>query len=166
MTNVTVDIAIDGSTIALNSPDGVVFSRVLRGVGVDEFDETITEHFKRAHHLSIGKRVSVDCKNQIGAAYPLDRELTIELEGSDLTTGETRKVTVGSEEIRGALMEPLSCILESIRITLEKCPPGLAADVIENGIVVAGAAAAPRGIDRLIAEETGLPARVAADPPI
>jgi rod shape-determining protein MreB len=166
MTNVTVDISVNDCKIALNSPNGAVYTRVLRGFGSNEFDEAIAEHFKRACKLLIGKRAAAECKDQIGSAYPLEQELTFEMEGSDFTTGATRTVTVGSEEIREALRELLGSILESIRITLEKCPPNLSAGVIEGGIVVSGAGAVLRGIDKSIAEETGLPARLAGDPRI
>jgi rod shape-determining protein MreB len=140
-----------------------VFSRSLR-VGGDEFDETIIAYMKRAYNLMIGERTAEDIKIRIGSAFPLEEELTMEVKGRDLSAGLPKTLTIRSEEVREALKEPLSSILESIRITLERCPPELSADLVDRGIVVAGGGALLRGIDRLISEETGLPVHIADDP--
>lgn len=161
--NMIVDIGGGTCEMAIISLAGIVFSRSLR-VGGDEFDETIIAHMKRAHNLMIGERTAEEIKIRIGSAYPLETELTMEVRGRDLSTGLPKTVTVRSEEIREALKEPLSSILEAIRITLERCPPELAADLVDRGIVLAGGGALLRGIDRLIAEETYLPVHVADDP--
>jgi hypothetical protein len=152
-----------GMQFAIISLAGIVFSRSLR-VGGDEFDETIVAHMKRAYNLMIGERTAEEIKIRIGSAFPLEQELTMEVKGRDLSAGLPKTITIRSEEIREALQEPLSSILESIRITLERCPPELAADLVDRGIVMAGGGALLRGIDRLVAEETGLPVHIADDP--
>lgn len=161
--NMIVDIGGGTCEIAIISLAGIVFSRSLR-VGGDEFDEAIVAHMKRAHNLLIGERTAEEIKIRIGSAYPLEQELQMDVKGRDLSTGLPKTITVGSEEIREALKEPLSSILEAIRITLERCPPELASDLVDRGIVMAGGGALLRGIDRLVAEETYLPVHIADDP--
>src|SRR5579859_617574 len=161
--NMIVDIGGGTCEIAIISLAGIVFSRSLR-VGGDEFDETIVAHMKRAYNLMIGERTAEEIKIRIGSAFPLEQELTMEVKGRDLSAGLPKTLTIRSEEIREALQEPLSQILESIRITLERCPPELSADLVDRGIVMAGGGALLRGIDRLVAEETGLPVHIADDP--
>ncbi|RME94625.1 MAG: rod shape-determining protein [Verrucomicrobia bacterium] len=161
--NMIVDIGGGTCEIAIISLAGIVFSRSLR-VGGDEFDETIVAHMKRAHNLLIGERTAEEIKIRIGSAYPLEQELQMDVKGRDLSTGLPKTVTIRSEEIREALKEPLSSILEAIRITLERCPPELASDLVDRGIVMAGGGALLRGIDRLVAEETYLPVHIADDP--
>src|SRR5881296_189136 len=161
--NMIVDIGGGTCEIAIISLAGIVFSRSLR-VGGDEFDETIVAHMKRAYNLMIGERTAEDIKIRIGSAFPLEQELTMEVKGRDLSAGLPKTLTIRSEEIREALQEPLSSILESVRITLERCPPELSADLVDRGIVMAGGGALLRGIDRLVAEETGLPVHIADDP--
>src|SRR5712671_306462 len=157
--------AIGGGTceIAIISLAGIVLSRSLR-VGGDEFDETIVAHMKRAYNLMIGERTAEEIKIRIGSAFPLEQELNMEVKGRDLSAGLPKTLTIRSEEVREALQEPLSSILESVRITLERCPPELSADLVDRGIVMAGGGALLRGIDRLVAEETGLPVHIADDP--
>jgi rod shape-determining protein MreB len=162
--NMIVDIGGGTCEIAIISLAGIVFSRSLR-VGGDEFDETIIAHMKRAYNLMIGERTAEEIKIKVGSAFPLDgQELTMEVKGRDLGAGLPKTLSIRSEEIREALKEPLSSILESIRITLERCPPELSADLIERGIVMAGGGSLLRGIDRMVAKETGLPVHVAEDP--
>jgi rod shape-determining protein MreB len=161
--NMIVDIGGGTSEIAIISLAGIVFSRSLR-VGGDEFDETIVAHMKRAYNLMIGERTAEEIKIRVGSAFPLEQELTMEVKGRDLGAGLPKTLSIRSEEIREALKEPLSSILESVRITLERCPPELSADLVERGIVMAGGGALLRGIDRLVAKETGLPVHVAEDP--
>ena len=140
-----------------------MFSKSLR-VGGDEFDEAIVAHMKRAYNLMIGERTAEEIKIRIGSAYPLEKELTMEVKGRDLGAGLPKTLSIRSEEVRDALKEPLSNILESIRITLEHCPPELSADLVERGIVIAGGGALLRGIDKMVADETGLPVHIADDP--
>lgn len=161
--NMIVDIGGGTCEIAIISLAGIVFSRSLR-VGGDEFDETIVAHMKRAYNLLIGERTAEEIKIKIGSASPLEQELTLEVKGRDLSAGLPKTITIRSEEIREALKEPLSSILESIRLTLERCPPELSGDLIERGIMMAGGGALLRGIDRMVAEETGLPVHIADDP--
>src|SRR5881392_1226645 len=161
--NMIVDIGGGTCEIAIISLAGIVFSRSLR-VGGDEFDETIVAHMKRAYNLMIGERTAEEIKIRIGSAFPLEQELTMEVKGRDLSAGLPKTLAIRSEEIREALQEPLSSILESVRITLERCPPELSADLVDRGIVMAGGGALLRGIDRLVAEETGLPVHIADDP--
>ena len=142
---------------------GIVFSRSLR-VGGDEFDDTIVAYMKRAYNLMIGERTAEEIKITVGSAFPLEEELSMDVKGRDLSAGLPRIMTVRSEEIRDALKEPLNNILESIRLTLERCPPELSADLVDRGIVVAGGGALVRGIDQLIAKETGLPVHIADSP--
>ncbi len=112
----------------------------------------------------IGERTAEEVKIKIGSAYPLEEELTMEVRGRDLVAGLPKTITVSSEEIREALVGPISAILEAIRMTLERTPPELSADLIERGLILAGGGALLRGIDKLISEETGLPVHVAEDP--
>jgi len=161
--NMIVDIGGGTCEIAIISLAGIVFSKSLR-VGGDEFDETVIAYMKRAHNLMIGERTAEEIKIRIGSAYPLEQELTMDVKGRDLSSGLPKTITVRSEDIREALKEPLSSILEAIRLTLERCPPELAADLVDRGIVMAGGGALLRGIDRLVAEETYLPVHIADDP--
>jgi rod shape-determining protein MreB len=161
--NMIIDIGGGTTEIAIISLAGIVFSKSLR-VGGDEFDETIIAHMKRAYNLMIGERTAEDIKIQIGSAYPLEQELTMEVKGRDLNAGLPRTVRIRSEEIREALQGPLSSILETVRLTLERCPPELSADLVDRGIVLAGGGALLRGIDRLISDETGLPVNIAENP--
>jgi rod shape-determining protein MreB len=114
--------------------------------------------------MMIGERTAEEIKIRIGSAFPLEQELTMDVKGRDLAAGLPKTLTIRSEEVREALQEPLSSILESIRLTLERCPPELASDLVDRGLVMAGGGSLLRGIDRLVAEETGLPIHLADDP--
>jgi rod shape-determining protein MreB and related proteins len=161
--NMIVDIGGGTTEVAIISLAGIVFSRSIRVAG-DELDEAIVNYMKRAYNLVIGERTSEEIKIKIGSAYPLEKETSIEVRGRDLVAGLPKTLTVTSQEIREALLDPISTIVESVRISLERCPPELSADLVERGIVLAGGGALLRGLDRLIAEETGLPVYVAEDP--
>jgi rod shape-determining protein MreB len=158
-----VDIGGGTCEIAIISLAGIVFPKSLRTAG-DEFDETIVNYMKRAYNLLIGERTAEEIKMRIGSAYPLEEELTMDVRGRDLSVGLPKTLTVRSEEIREALQEPLSQIVEGVRVALERCPPELSGDLIERGIMMAGGGALLRGIDRLISGETGLPVHIAKDP--
>nr|HPK36766.1 rod shape-determining protein [Kiritimatiellia bacterium] len=110
------------------------------------------------------ERTAEEIKITIGSAYPLGEESTLEVKGRDLVAGLPKTLTVTSEEIRDALQEPVSSIVDTIRITLEKCPPELSADLVDRGLVLAGGGAMLRGLDKLIASQTGLPVTLADDP--
>ena len=161
--NMIVDIGGGTTEVAIISLAGIVLSRSVRVAG-DELDESIIQYMKRAYNLDIGPRMAEDIKVKIGSAYPLEQELTMEVRGRDLVAGLPKTLTCTSEEIREALQEPIATVVESVRLTLERCPPELAADLVDRGIVLAGGGALIRGLDKLIAEETGLPVHVADDP--
>ena len=161
--NMIVDIGGGTTEVALISLSGIVFSRSVRVAG-DELDEAIAQYLKRAYNLMIGERSAEEIKIKIGSAYPLEKEVTMEVKGRDLVAGLPKTITISSQEVREALMEPISTIVESVRITLERCPPELSADLVDRGMVLAGGGALLRGLDRLLAEETGLPVHVAEDP--
>jgi rod shape-determining protein MreB len=133
-------------------------------VAGDELDEAIIQYMKRAYNLMVGERTAEEIKIRIGSAFPLEQEMTLEVKGRDLVAGLPKTLTVTSQEIREALLEPVSQIVESVRVTLERCPPELAADLVDRGIMLAGGGALLRGVDKLLAEETGLPVHIADDP--
>ena len=161
--NMIIDIGGGTTEMAVISLDGVVVSRSIRIAG-DEMDQAVIEHLRKAYNLLIGERTAEEIKIRIGSAYPLDEELTMDVRGRDLVTGLPKTVTITSEEIREALSEPIRTIVEASRLTLGKTPPELSADLIDRGIVLAGGGSLLRGIDRLIAEETGLPVHIAENP--
>jgi rod shape-determining protein MreB len=127
-------------------------------------DMAITRHIRRIHNLMIGERTAEDIKIRIGSAFPIDPELAMDVRGRDMVTGLPRTVTVRSDEVRDALMEPVGTILERVKSLLEQTPPELGADIIERGITLTGGGALLRGLDQLIALETVIPVRVADDP--
>ena len=161
--NMIIDIGGGTTEIAVISLSGIVFSKSIR-IGGDEFDEAIMMHLKKAYNLMIGERTAEEIKIRVGSAYPLQEEATLEVKGRDILAGLPKTVTVTTEEIREALSEPLSTILEAVRIALERTPPELSADLIDRGLILAGGGALLRGLDKLISEETGLPVHIADDP--
>lgn len=161
--NMIVDIGGGTTEVALISLSGIVFSRSVRVAG-DELDEAITNYMKRAYNLMIGERTAEEIKIKIGSAYKLEKEVGLEVKGRDLVAGLPKTISISSQEIREALLEPLSTIVDSVRITLERCPPELSADLVDRGLVLAGGGALLRGLDRLLSDATGLPVHVAEDP--
>ena len=161
--NMIVDMGGGTTEVAIISLAGIVLSRSVR-VGGDEMDEAIVQYMKRVYNLMIGERTAEEIKITIGSAYPLGEEMSMEVKGRDLVAGLPKTLTITSEEIREALQEPVSAIIEAIRITLERCPPELSSDLVDRGIVLAGGTSQLRGLDKLIAEQTGLPVHVAEDP--
>jgi rod shape-determining protein MreB and related proteins len=161
--NMIIDIGGGTTEIAVISLAGIVFSKSIR-IGGDEMDQAIIEYLKKTYNLMIGERTAENIKMKIGSAYPLEEEIPMEVKGRDLVTGLPKAVTITSEEIRGSLQEPLRAILEATKMSLERTPPELSADLIEHGIVMAGGGSLLKGIDKLISEETGLPVHVADDP--
>jgi rod shape-determining protein MreB len=161
--NMVIDIGGGTTEIAVISLAGPVFSRSIR-IGGDEMDEAIIEYLKKTYNLMIGERTAEDIKMKIGSAYPLEEEMTKEVKGRDLVSGLPKTVTVTSEEIREALQEPVRAIVEVTKISLERTPPELAADLIEHGIMMAGGGSLLRGLDKLISEETSLPVHIAENP--
>lgn len=161
--NMIVDIGGGTTEVALISLSGIVFARSVRVAG-DELDEAIVQYMKRAYNLMIGERTAEEIKIKIGSAYPVEKENSMEVKGRDLVAGLPKTLTVTSQEVREALLEPISTIVDSVRITLERCPPEMSADLVDRGIVLAGGGALLRGLDKLLQEETGLPVIVADDP--
>ncbi|MCX5708909.1 MAG: rod shape-determining protein [Candidatus Omnitrophica bacterium] len=161
--NMIIDIGGGTTEIAVISLAGTVFSKSIR-IGGDEMDLAIIEYLRKTYNVMIGERTAEDIKWKIGSAYPMDEEMSMEVRGRDLVAGLPKTVSITSEEIREALQEPIRAILESTKISLERTPPELSADLIEHGIVMAGGGSLLRGIDKLISEETGLPVHVAEDP--
>ena len=161
--NLIVDIGGGTTEMAVISLSDIVFSKSIR-VGGDEMDEAIIQHMKKTYNLMIGERTAEEIKVKMGSAFPLEQEVTMEVRGRDLVAGLPKMVTVTSEEIREALAEPVSQIVEAVRLTLERTPPELSADLIERGAVLAGGGSLLKGMDRLLAEETGLPFHLADDP--
>lgn len=161
--NMIIDIGGGTTEIAVISLAGIVFSKSIR-IGGDEMDEAVIEYLKKTYNLMIGERSAEDIKIKIGSAYPQEEEMTLEVKGRDLVAGLPKMVTITSEEVREALQEPLRAIVEAVKVALERTPPELSADLIDHGIVMAGGGSLLRGLDKLIAEETGLPVHVAEDP--
>lgn len=163
MANMVCDIGGGTTEVAVLSLADVVVSRSIRIAG-DEFDEAIVDYLKRRFSLRIGKQTAEQLKFEVGNAFPLDQELTTEVSGLDTISGVPRKAVVTSEEIRDALRQPLEAILNCIKDVLENCKPELVSDVSDNGLVLTGGGALLRGLDRLMNEQLGIPARVAAEP--
>jgi rod shape-determining protein MreB and related proteins len=161
--NMIVDIGGGTTEVALISLAGVVFSRSVR-VGGDEMDEAIIQYMKRVYNLAIGERTAEEIKISIGSAQGWDEEVTMEVKGRDLVAGLPKTLHITSEEIRESLAEPVSTIVDTVRITLERCPPELSADLVDRGLILAGGGALLHGLDKFIAEQTGLPVHVADDP--
>jgi len=161
--NMIVDVGGGTTEIAVISLADVVVSTSLRVAG-DDMDEAIIMHMKKNYNILIGENTAERIKIQIGSAYPLDEEYTMEVKGRDLIAGLPRAVTVSSEEIREALKEPVSQIIDAIRGTLERTGPELSADLVERGMTLCGGGVLLRGMDKLVHEECGLPVNFADDP--
>jgi len=161
--NMIVDIGGGTTEVAVISLGGIVAHRSIRVAG-DEMDEAIVQHVRRAYNLLIGERTAEEIKTAIGAADGQVEGRTMEVRGRDLVTGLPKTAIVTDEEIRDALAEPVAAIIEAVRMTLERTPPELAADIMDRGIVLAGGGALLRGMDRLLREETGMPVHIAEDP--
>lgn len=162
--NMIVDIGGGTTEVAVISLGGIVFSKSERVAG-DKFDEAIANYIKKKYSLLIGERTAEQIKMAIGNAYPWDDEIkTYEVKGRDLIAGAPKTIEVTSDEIRDALSDPISEVVEAIKIALEKTPPELAADIVDNGIVLAGGGALLANLDILIKEKTGLPVSVTEDP--
>jgi len=161
--NMIVDIGGGTTEFAVISLGGIVYSQSIRIAG-DEMDEAIIDYLGKTYNLMIGERTAEEIKIRIGSAYSLDEELSMDVRGRDLISGLPKTITVTSVEIREALQGPVRAIVDGSKSTLEHTPPELAADLIDRGIVMAGGGALLRGLDKLIAEETGLPVHIADDP--
>jgi rod shape-determining protein MreB len=161
--NMIVDIGGGTTEVAVISLSGIVFSRSVR-VGGDKMDESISQFIKRKYNLLVGERTAELIKITIGSAYPSDDIQTMEIKGRDLVAGVPKTVVITDEEIRDSLLEPINQIVEAVRISLERTPPELSADIVDRGVVLAGGGALLRNLDMLLREETGLPVTLADDP--
>ncbi len=161
--SMVVDIGGGTTEVAVIALGGIVTARSIRVAG-DEMDEAIIQYSRKAYNLLIGERTSEDIKIKIGSAYPQTEEQTIEVRGRDLVSGLPRTVRMTSTEIREAMAEPIAAIVEAVKMTLERTPPELAADIVDRGIIMAGGGSLLRGLDRLLGEETGMPVMLTDDP--
>jgi rod shape-determining protein MreB len=158
-----VDIGGGTTEVAVISLAGIVTSRSIRVAG-DEIDEAIGSYVRRTYNLYIGDRTAEEAKFEVGSAFPAETERKMIVRGRDLISGLPRSAEITSSEIREAIQEPLNAIVEAVKVTLETCPPELAADIMERGIVLAGGGALLSGLDALISRETSMPVHIAKDP--
>ena len=161
--NMVVDIGGGTTEVAVISLGGIVTSQSIR-IGGDEMDEGIVSYIKKEYSLALGERTSEEIKIALGSACPLEEELHAEIRGRDLITGLPKTIVTTTEEIRKALDEPVNAIIDAVKITLDKTPPELAADIMESGIVLTGGGALLHGLDARLSAETGMPIVVASDP--
>jgi len=161
--NMVVDIGGGTTEVAVISLGGIVSSQSVR-VGGDELDEAIIAYIKKEHGLALGERTAEEIKIALGSAHPLDNELQAEIGGRDLATGLPKALVVSTEEIRAAIAEPVSAIVDAVKVTLDTTPPELAADIMEQGMVLTGGGALLKGLSARLQEDTGMLIAVASDP--
>ncbi|GAB2672941.1 rod shape-determining protein [Paenibacillus thermoaerophilus] len=161
--SMVVDIGGGTTEVAVISLGGIVTSKSIRVAG-DEMDEAIVQYIKRTYNLLIGERTAEQLKMDIGSALPMDPPAKMEIRGRDLVTGLPKTIAVTSDEVTEALADTVGSIVEAVKVTLEKCPPELAADIMDRGIVLTGGGALLRNLDKLLASETGMPVLVADQP--
>ncbi|HCX64590.1 MAG TPA: rod shape-determining protein, partial [Eubacteriaceae bacterium] len=157
--NMVVDIGGGTTDIAVLSLGGIVESTSIKIAG-DRFDESIVRYMRKNHNVLIGERTAEDLKIKIGSAYPSEEEPTMDIRGRDLLSGLPKTITVTSEEIRMALSDNISAVINAIHSVLEKTPPELAADISDTGIYLAGGGAILKGLDVLIEERMGVPVNI------
>ncbi len=161
--NMVIDIGGGTTDIAIISLSGIVYSKSVR-TGGNKMDEAIIQAIKKKYNLLVGERTAEEIKIEIGSAYPMDDNRHMEVKGRDLVSGIPKTIVISEEEIRDALDEPISQIVEGVKVALENTPPELSADIVDKGIVMAGGGALLRGLDILLREETSLPITIADDP--
>jgi rod shape-determining protein MreB len=161
--NMIVDIGGGTTEVAVISLGGIVTAQSIRVAG-DELDEAILQYVKKEFSLAIGDRTAEEIKIQMGSAWPLDEELTADIRGRDLISGLPRTIEITTEQVREAVAEPISAIVDAVKTTLDKTPPELAADIMEDGITITGGGALLGGLDQRLAHETGMPIRIADEP--
>jgi rod shape-determining protein MreB len=161
--NMIVDVGGGTTEVAVISLGGIVASQSVR-VGGDELDDAIVNFIKKEYSLALGDRTSEEVKIALGSAWPLVEEVHAEIRGRDLVTGLPKTIVVSTEEIRDAIEEPVSAIVDAVKVTLDKTPPELAADIMETGIVLTGGGALLHGLDARLQHETGMPMVIAPDP--
>src|SRR6186713_3201818 len=158
--NMIVDIGGGTTEVAVISLGGIVTSTSIR-IGGDELDDAIIQHVKKEYSLLLGERTAEEVKIQMGSAWPMEDELTADIRGRDLVSGLPRTIQLTTEHVREALAEPVNAIIDAVKTTLDKTPPELAADIMEDGIMLTGGGALLGGLDQRLAHETGMPIRVA-----
>jgi rod shape-determining protein MreB len=158
-----VDIGGGTTEVAVISLGGIVTSQSVR-IGGDELDEAIIAYIKKEYSLALGERTAEEIKIALGSAFPMEEELHAEIRGRDLVSGLPKTIVVSTQEIRKAVDEPVSAIIDAVKVTLDKTPPELAADIMEQGIVLTGGGALLHGLDARLQDETGMPIIVARDP--
>jgi rod shape-determining protein MreB len=161
--NMVVDIGGGTTGVAVISLGGIVYCRSIKVAG-DKFDEAIVSYVRRQFNLLIGERTAEEIKLAIGNAYPFEEERSMEIKGRDLVAGAPKTIKITSHQINEALADPLSEVVDAVRMALEKTPPELASDIVDNGIVLTGGGALLSNIDILLREKTGLPVSIAEDP--
>lgn len=162
--NMIVDIGGGTTEVAVISLGGIVYSESVRVAG-DKFDEAIVNYVKKKYSLLIGERTAENIKISIGNAYPSETDnQTYEVKGRDLIEGAPKTIEISSSEVREALSDTIALVVNAIKTCLEKTPPELAADIVDNGIVLAGGGSLLKNLDTLIKEKTGLPVSIAEDP--
>ncbi len=158
-----VDIGGGTTEVAVISLGGIVTAQSVRVAG-DELDDAVLQYVKKEFSLAIGDRTAEEIKIQMGSAWPLEEELTADIRGRDLISGLPRTIQLTTEHVREALAEPISAIVDAVKTTLDKTPPELAADIMEDGITITGGGALIGGLDERLTHETGMPIRVANEP--
>jgi rod shape-determining protein MreB len=158
-----VDIGGGTTEVAVISLGGIVASQSVR-VGGDELDEAIIQFIKKEYSLALGERTAEEVKMVLGSAWPMRQEMQAEIRGRDLVTGLPKTIVTSTEEIREAVNEPVTAIVDAVKATLDKTPPELAADIMEQGIVITGGGALLNGLDARLNHETGMPIVVADNP--
>jgi rod shape-determining protein MreB len=161
--NMVVDIGGGTTEVAVISLGGIVTSQSIR-VGGDELDQAVITFGKKEYSLMLGERTAEEIKISIGSAYPGTDEPNAEIRGRDLVSGLPKTIVISAEEVRHAIAEPVSVIVDAVKSTLDKCPPELSGDVMDRGIVLTGGGALLRGLDHRIREETGMPVHIADNP--
>jgi rod shape-determining protein MreB len=161
--SMVVDIGGGTTEVAVISLGGIVTARSIRVAG-DEMDEAVIQYIKRQYNLMIGERTAEQLKMEIGSALPFDRPEKIEIRGRDLVSGLPKTLAISSDEITEALADTVNAIVDAVKVTLEKCPPELSADIMDRGIVLTGGGALLRNLDKLLQRETGMPVIVADNP--
>ncbi len=161
--NMIVDIGGGTTEVAVISLGGIVTAQSVRVAG-DELDEAVMQYVKKEYSLAIGDRTAEEIKIQMGSAWPMEEELTADIRGRDLISGLPRSIQLTTEHVREALAEPVAAIVDAVKTTLDKTPPELAADIMEDGIMLTGGGALLGGFDERLAHETGMPIRVSPEP--
>lgn len=161
--SMVVDIGGGTSEVAVISLGDIVTACSVRVAG-DKFDEAIVSYVKKKYNLLIGERTAEEIKVKIGSAFPYENEEGMVIKGRNLVDGLPKNVVISAAEVREALADPLSSIIDAIKVTLEKTPPELSADIIDHGIMLTGGGALLRGFDKLVAQETGMPVHIAERP--